>query len=54
MPADEAAREILDAVVHRERERIITGHGKAAAALARHAPGFVTGVLSLGTRLRGR
>lgn len=54
MPADQAAREILDAVIRRDRERVITGHGKVAAALQRHAPGFVTGVLTLGARLRGK
>jgi short-subunit dehydrogenase len=54
MPAEQAAREILDAAVRRERERVLTGHGKASAALQRHAPGFVSGILALGTKLRGK
>lgn len=51
MPADEAAGEIVDAIVRRERERVITLHGKAAAALGRHAPGLVAGLSKLAARV---
>lgn len=54
MPADQAAAEILDAIVRRERERAITLHAKASMALARHAPGLVSAVLSAGSRFRRR
>jgi short-subunit dehydrogenase len=47
MPAATAARQIADAITDRQREAVITLHGKAAASLARHAPGFVSGVLRL-------
>ena len=40
MPAERAARQIIRAIVRREREAIITWHGKAAVALGRHAPGL--------------
>lgn len=41
MPADVAARQIAGAVAARRREIVLTGHGKAGAFLARHAPGAV-------------
>jgi NADP-dependent 3-hydroxy acid dehydrogenase YdfG len=38
---DKAARVIVDAIGRREREFTFTAHGKAAAFLGKHAPGFV-------------
>lgn len=38
---DRAAAAIVDAVARREREYTFTAHGKAAAFLGKHAPGFV-------------
>jgi NAD(P)-dependent dehydrogenase (short-subunit alcohol dehydrogenase family) len=40
-PADRAARALLDAVERRRREAVITGHGKLAAWVGRHAPGLL-------------
>jgi len=45
MPAERAARAIVRAVARRRREVVITGHGKAAVFLQRHAPGIVNGVI---------
>ena len=42
MPADRAAAEIVDAIVGRERERVLTGYGKVAVSLAHHAPDLVS------------
>ena len=47
MPAATAARRIADAITERRREIVLTGHGKAAVALTRAAPGLVAGVLKL-------
>jgi short-subunit dehydrogenase len=41
MPADKAARQIVDAVARRRAEVVITGHGKAAVFLQRHVPWLV-------------
>lgn len=41
MPADEAARQIVDAVAQRKREAIITAHGKIAVFFYRHFPWLV-------------
>jgi len=54
MPSGEAAAEIVDAIIHRERERVLTRHGKLAVSLARHAPGAVAGAAALGARLSRR
>ncbi len=54
MPSDKAACQILDAIVRRERERVITVHGKIAASLGRHTPGLLDAALSLGTRKRNK
>jgi NADP-dependent 3-hydroxy acid dehydrogenase YdfG len=51
MPAEEAAREILEAVSRRERERVLTRHGKLAVALAKHAPGIVAAGVSLSVKM---
>ncbi|APR81453.1 Oxidoreductase, short-chain dehydrogenase/reductase family protein [Minicystis rosea] len=54
MSSDQAAAEILDAAVGRDRERILTRHAKAIVALQRYAPGFVSGVLRLSGKLPGK
>ena len=38
MRTDVAARKMVDAIAARRREAVITGHGKAAVAVARHLP----------------
>jgi short-subunit dehydrogenase len=38
MPAEKAARRIAGALAGRRRELVVTGHGKVAVVLARHAP----------------
>jgi short-subunit dehydrogenase len=52
MPADKAAAEIVDAIVRRERERVLTGHGKAAAAAQRYVPGVVAALVGMGAKRR--
>jgi short-subunit dehydrogenase len=47
MPADAAAREIVEAIAAGERERVVTLHGKVAVALVRHAPGLVAAAMKL-------
>jgi short-subunit dehydrogenase len=54
MSSDQAADEILDAVARRQRERVLTRHGKAAIFLQRHTPGIVSGVLRLAAKLPGK
>lgn len=51
MPADDAAAEILDAAERRERERVLTRHGRAMVLAARHAPGFMASVLDVSRKL---
>lgn len=41
MPAAVAARKIADGIASRRRELNVTGHGKLAIFLARHAPGLL-------------
>jgi short-subunit dehydrogenase len=53
MPAERAARQIVRAVARRRRETVITGHGKLAVFVQRHAPGLVAMVLRR-ARIRGR
>jgi short-subunit dehydrogenase len=48
MPAERAAREMLDATLARRAEAVITAHGKAAGSFARHTPGLVSLALGLG------
>jgi len=48
MSASRAARQIARAVGRRQRERVITVHGKLAVILARHAPRLVAWVLERG------
>jgi short-subunit dehydrogenase len=54
MPAATAARQIVRAVGRRRRERVVTGHGKVAVFLQRHAPWLVAwGIRRFGIRGRG-
>jgi hypothetical protein len=41
MPAKTAARQIVRATARRRREVVVTGHGKIAVFLQRHAPWVV-------------
>jgi uncharacterized protein len=43
---EEAARQITRAMYRRERERIITGHGKIAVFLQRHCPRLMSMIIS--------
>jgi len=53
VPAARAARSIVRAIAGRRREAIITGHGKLAVLLQRHAPWLVaTGIRVAGLRSR--
>jgi short-subunit dehydrogenase len=47
-----AAREILNAIVARKREAVITGHGKVIVFVQRHFPWILRFLMSLG--LKGR
>jgi short-subunit dehydrogenase len=40
MRTDVAARKMVSAVLRRRRDAVVTGHGKIAVFLARHAPGL--------------
>ncbi len=50
VPADTAARAILNAVYRRKKEVTITGHGKALVFLTRHFPGLARIALRIATR----
>lgn len=52
MPTDKAARQIVDAVFHKRRERIVTLHGRVIVFLYRHAPWLVRLVQRLGVKSR--
>jgi NADP-dependent 3-hydroxy acid dehydrogenase YdfG len=52
MDPERAASLMLTAIDHRQRELIVTGHGKLAVFLSRFAPGLVAAVTKRG--LRGR
>ena len=53
MPSERAARQIVRAAARRRREVVITGHGKAAVFLKRHAPWLVAaGIRRLGIQSR--
>ncbi len=52
-PADRAARVMASAILRRERETVITAHGKVGAFLGQHAPGLVQLAVTL-TGARGR
>ncbi len=45
MPTAQAAREIAEVVARREREAVITTHGKVAVFLQRHAPGMLSAAM---------
>ena len=45
MPTATAARQIVHAVARRRREVVITGHGKVAVFLARHAPWLLAALM---------
>ncbi|MFI5302154.1 MAG: SDR family NAD(P)-dependent oxidoreductase [Polyangiales bacterium] len=52
MTAKAAAKEIADGLAKRKREVVVTGHGKAIAAIAEHAPELVRTVVGLaGSRI---
>ena len=52
VPTDRAAREICDAIYRRERERVVTVHGKLIVFLYRHAPWLVRWAQRSGVRAR--
>ncbi len=53
VPAARAARQIVRAIARRRREAVITGHGKLAVFLQRHAPWLVATILRVaGVRSR--
>ncbi|MFT4703418.1 MAG: NADP-dependent 3-hydroxy acid dehydrogenase YdfG [Bradymonadia bacterium] len=47
-PADRAARDMVNAIYHRRRDVIITGHGKVFGWLGRHLPGLAHFVFTRG------
>jgi len=47
MPTEKAARKIVNAAARRQRERVLTGHGKIAVWLQRFCPGFLSWVMGL-------
>jgi len=54
MPAERAARQIVDAIARRRREAVITGHGRATVFLNRHAPWLIAALIRrFGIRGRG-
>lgn len=52
MPTERAAREIVTAIHRRDRERIVTAHGKLIVFLYRHAPWLVRWVQRRGVHAR--
>jgi short-subunit dehydrogenase len=52
VPVDKAARAIIRALYRRQFEAVITGHGKAVVALARHFPRTVRTLTRLSARGR--
>ena len=54
MSADRAARQIVRAIARRRREVVVTGHGKVAVFLHRHAPWLTSAAIrTFGVRSRG-
>lgn len=53
MPAAKAARIMVRAILKRQAEVVVTGHGKLAVFMARHFPGLVRR-LTMGARARGQ
>ncbi|XXX79685.1 SDR family oxidoreductase [Sorangium sp. So ce134] len=54
MPTKVAARQILDAIVARRADAIVTGHAKLGVSLARHAPGLLNAAVARIPRKGGR
>jgi hypothetical protein len=54
VPAPRAARAMVSAVLARRPEAVITGHGKLAVGVQRHAPAVVSAVLRLGAGVAER
>lgn len=54
MPADRAAVSMLDAVLSRRAEAVITAHGKVAVGFERHAPWLVSRALAVGAGIARR
>jgi short-subunit dehydrogenase len=54
MPTDEAARQIVAAIETRQREAVITTHGRLAVFLYRHAPWLIRAGYRVGARRRRR
>jgi short-subunit dehydrogenase len=52
VPADKAAREIVDAVFRKRRERIVTAHGRAIVFIYRHWPWLVRLIHRMGLKSR--
>ncbi|HZF30655.1 MAG TPA: SDR family NAD(P)-dependent oxidoreductase [Gammaproteobacteria bacterium] len=52
MPTERAARDIVTAIHRRDRERIVTAHGKLIVFLYRHAPWLVRWVQRRGVHAR--
>jgi short-subunit dehydrogenase len=50
MPTSRAARQIVDAVARRRPEIVVTGHGRLAVLLQRHAPRLVAWGVRLASR----
>ncbi len=48
--ADAAARPMVNALWHRRREVVVTGHGKFAAFIGRHLPGFTAFLMARSDR----
>ncbi len=48
MPAEAAARQMVRAIAHRRRERVVTFHGKVAVLLARHTPRLLAWLVERG------
>ncbi len=54
MPTARTARQIVRAIARRRREVVVTGHGKVAVFVHRHAPWLTSAVIrALGIRSRG-
>jgi len=52
MPVDRAAREIVNAIDARQRERVVTAHGKLLVFVYRHAPWLIRLAQRMGVRAR--
>ena len=50
MPREDAASDMADAIAARRREQVLTGHGRLAVLLSRHAPWVVQTAIRLGAK----